>query len=57
MRAKSRLLQSGAYFHVCGLTKKEQKNPVLFWKALEKHGFVILELKSPMEGVDLVDFY
>lgn len=57
LRAKSRILQSGAYFHICGLKKSERKNVALFKEALEKKGFVIVELKVPLEGIEIEDFY
>lgn len=46
VRTKQRLLQQGIYFHICGISKKDKQNPILFRNALEKHGFIIIELKK-----------
>lgn len=57
MRAKSKIIQSGSYFHICGLKNKEKKDPALFRGALEKEGFIVVEMAGTIGTIEVDDFY
>lgn len=57
LRARSRIVQSGSNFHLCGLDKKRlRKNQLRGEQEFLSNGFVVIELGESLEEVDVSDF-